>query len=374
MSSILTNSSALTALQSLQMTQQALASTQSQVSTGLKVASAKDNASYWAISTQLNSASGVTSATNDAMAASQAILDTANSAIKSVITTLNSLQTTLTQASNPGADFNNIQTTLTALGKQLSDAVQGASFNGMNLLDGSQSTINFVSGFTASATGGSLNTISFTAQALTGSGGTASTVSAPSVTDATTIATLQGLTDNSASGTLAYGTDIIDNGTTDPNVISIQHQALDGTVTTTNYNAVDANGNATTVGAAASFNVTITTTPPAGLLTQGAFDATNLSVSNASTATNALNAVNTALKAVTDYAAKIGATQARMTSASNLNSALVTNYTTGSGALVDADMNQASTRLQALQTQQQLGIQSLSIANQNAQLILKLFQ
>ena len=42
-------------------------------------------------------------------------------------------------------------------------------------------------------------------------------------------------------------------------------------------------------------------------------------------------------------------------------------------ALVDADMNTASTRLQALQTQQQLGIQSLSIANQNAQLILKMF-
>ena len=43
------------------------------------------------------------------------------------------------------------------------------------------------------------------------------------------------------------------------------------------------------------------------------------------------------------------------------------------GSLVDADMNVASTRLQALQTQQQLGIQSLSIANQNSQLILKLF-
>jgi flagellin len=37
-------------------------------------------------------------------------------------------------------------------------------------------------------------------------------------------------------------------------------------------------------------------------------------------------------------------------------------------------MNQASTRLNALQTQQQLGIQSLSIANSNSNLILKLFQ
>ena len=42
--------------------------------------------------------------------------------------------------------------------------------------------------------------------------------------------------------------------------------------------------------------------------------------------------------------------------------------------LVDADMNQESTRLQALQVQQQLGIQALSIANSSSQSILRLFQ
>jgi flagellin len=87
-----------------------------------------------------------------------------------------------------------------------------------------------------------------------------------------------------------------------------------------------------------------------------------------------LTAVTAALSAVTQYSATIGATQDRMTAQSSLNSALQTNYSNGIASLVDADMNQASTRLQALQTQQQLGIQSLSIANQNAQMILKLFQ
>ena len=62
-----------------------------------------------------------------------------------------------------------------------------------------------------------------------------------------------------------------------------------------------------------------------------------------------------------------------MTTASTFNSALTTNYANGVSGLVDADMNTASTRLQALQTQEQLGIQSLSVANQNAALILKLF-
>ena len=46
----------------------------------------------------------------------------------------------------------------------------------------------------------------------------------------------------------------------------------------------------------------------------------------------------------------------------------------GVGALVDADMEEASARLQALQTQQQLGIQALSIANQAPQTILALFK
>jgi flagellin len=53
--------------------------------------------------------------------------------------------------------------------------------------------------------------------------------------------------------------------------------------------------------------------------------------------------------------------------------ALSDSLTTGVGSLVDADMNEASTRLSALQVQQQLGIQALSIANSNTQLILKLF-
>jgi flagellin len=46
----------------------------------------------------------------------------------------------------------------------------------------------------------------------------------------------------------------------------------------------------------------------------------------------------------------------------------------GIGNLVDADLAKESARLQALQVQQQLGAQALSIANQSPQLILSLFQ
>jgi flagellin len=46
----------------------------------------------------------------------------------------------------------------------------------------------------------------------------------------------------------------------------------------------------------------------------------------------------------------------------------------GIGSLVDADMEEASAKLQALQVQQQLGVQALSIANQAPQSVLSLFR
>jgi flagellin len=282
-SSILTNASALTALQALNATEQALSQTQNQVSTGLKVSSAADNAAYWSIATQLTADGGVVNAVNDALAGSTQILSTATSAINSIITTINSIETALTQASNPGADITAIQTTVSDLGRQLLDAVNGASFNGVNLLDGSQDAnpLQFISGFNATSTGGTFNSISFQTAAF--------------------------------------------------------------------YNA------------------------GAGTLVQNGTDLTNITVTSATAATELTN-VQAALSAVTAYSSTIGSTQDRMNAATNFNSALSTDYTNGVSGLVDADMNQASTRLQALQTQQQLGIQSLSIANQNSQLILKLFQ
>ncbi len=392
MNSILNNSAALSALQALQMTQQSLNTVQNQVSTGLKVASAADNSSYWSIATQLNTDSGVVQASNDALSQGQSVLATATSAINSVITTINSIATALTQATEPGAEIGNINTSLASLGKQLTDAVNGASFNGMNVLNGSLTALNFVSGFNATATGGSINTIGFTAQALYGlaSGTPTSTTSQSTLSDPTTMAELQtqfaaDTADTTAvtAGTVTatYGADAIYEDTTNQ-AFTVQSLALDGTATTTTYTALDANGNsiaqggAPTFATAASYAVTTTVTTPASqnLLVQNGTDLTNISVAGATAAQTALNDVDQALAAVTNYAALIGATQDRMTTANTFNTALMTNYSNGVAGMVDADMNTASTQLQALQTQEQLGIQSLSIANQNAALILKLFQ
>jgi flagellin len=396
--SILTNSSALSALQSLNMTEQNLSITQNQVSSGLAVANASQNAAYWSIGQQLNSDSGIVTATNSALAQSQAVFDTATSAINSVLTTIASIQTAVTEATNPGANLTTINTQLTSLAAQLTDAIAGASFNGTNILNGSISSataMSFVSGFDASSTGGTVSTIGFTTQALTGGAGAsvATTAQGANVTDTTTVAALTALSAAGANGaTLGIGTDVTTVGT---NSLTVESLSISGVTTSTTYTGFDTNGNATTIAAAgasvagatpaaptnAGFSVSVTTTQPAtattGILTSGAYNLTTLGTAGtAVTAANAaamLSAAGAALQAVTSYAATIGSTQDRMTAAATLNSALTTNYALGVSSLVDADMNVASTRLQALQTQQQLGIQSLSIANQNSQLILKLF-
>ena len=187
------------------------------------------------------------------------------------------------------------------------------------------------------------------------------------------------MTDNSGAVTTAsYGQDQVVNGTagtgTNPDQVAVTSVGINGVTTQTTYNALDASGNATTVAAAVSFGVQVATTSPAGsgLLKQGTSDLTNLNVTTGNVDQTMTN-VNAALAAVTTYASALGSTQSRVNSQSTFLGNLSNALTTGVSSLVDANMNQASTRLQALQTQQQLGIQSLSIANQNTQLILKLF-
>ena len=87
-----------------------------------------------------------------------------------------------------------------------------------------------------------------------------------------------------------------------------------------------------------------------------------------------LTVVDTAAKELTDAATTLGAAKKRIDLQKSSTSILMDSIDRGVGQLVDADMNQESTRLQALQVQQQLGIQALSIANSNAQSILSLFK
>ena len=84
--------------------------------------------------------------------------------------------------------------------------------------------------------------------------------------------------------------------------------------------------------------------------------------------------VDTAVRDMTDAATALGAIKTRIDIQKDFAQSLMDAIDTGVGQLVDADMNEESTRLQALQVRSQLGVQALSMANQSAQQILRLFQ
>lgn len=87
-----------------------------------------------------------------------------------------------------------------------------------------------------------------------------------------------------------------------------------------------------------------------------------------------IEGVDLAIEKMTDAATTLGAIKTRIDIQKDFAQSLMDAIDTGVGQLVDADMNAESTRLQALQVRQQLGISALGIANQSAQMILRLFQ
>jgi flagellin len=297
MASILVNPSAITALQSLRKTQNSLGTAQREISTGLKISSASDNASTWAIAESMKSDKSVLMTVSDSLSGAESALNVASAAVKSAIDVMTKIKSNVAQAQAPGADMAKILTSIEQLGKQLSSVVSSATFTGLNFLDGSATS-----------------PMAFIASYTNGSGTNDSVIGTVDLALTTLI--------DSAGG----GTGIL--------------EAAQG-------------GNA-----AAPTNFTTLTSAD---LASGTIE---------DTFTN----IDKAMADLTTYGAQIGVTQTRVRQQSEFIRLMNESLTTGVSSLVDADMNDVSTKLQALQTQQQLGVQSLSIANQDAQMILKLFQ
>ena len=87
-----------------------------------------------------------------------------------------------------------------------------------------------------------------------------------------------------------------------------------------------------------------------------------------------ISVVDKIIKDLTNSASTLGAITKRIGMQESFVASLNDVIDKGIGRLVDADMNEESTKLQALQVKQQLGIQALSIANAQSQNILRLFQ
>jgi flagellin len=281
MSSILTNSSALVALQTLKSTNKGLAAAQNQVSTGMKVATAKDNGAVWAIASVMRSDISGLGTVSEALAVGSATVGTARTAAESIT----GLLTMAKERILGGGDLTNTDTRdklvadLNAIGDQIETIVASAAFNGVNLVDGTVGADVEVISSLARASDGTLTveTIAVTPEDLSG-----------------IAAVLQGW----AEGDLAD---------------------------------------------------------------QAAIDAT-------------LAALEAELTVAVDAGAAFGTAQKQIDIQADFVGNFIDALKTGMGAMVDADMEEASARLSALQVQQQLGIQALSIANQAPQTLLALFR
>ena len=87
-----------------------------------------------------------------------------------------------------------------------------------------------------------------------------------------------------------------------------------------------------------------------------------------------IGVVDGSISSMTNAATSLGAAKARIGIQQDFVKSLMDAVKRGVGQLVDADMNEESTKLQALQVKQQLGVQALAIANSSSQQILQLFK
>lgn len=100
----------------------------------------------------------------------------------------------------------------------------------------------------------------------------------------------------------------------------------------------------------------------------------DIDVSNATNALASVSEIEAHIQTAVDGAAALGASAARIEKQQNFVSKVADAMKTGIGSLVDTDMEEASAKLKALQTQQQLGVQALTIANSAPSTIQSLFR
>jgi flagellin len=314
MPSILTNNSALTALSTLNSTNRKLEITQDRISTGLRVSSASDNAAYWSIATTMRSDNAALSTVQDALGLGSATIDVAYTAMKSAIDITSEIKSKLIAARQPGVNRADVQAEIATLQDQLTGVANSATFSGQNWLSVDSSAASF--------------------------NGTKNVVASFS---------------RDAAGAVSVSTIDIDTSTM---------VLFDSGAGATEVGVLDANRDATgAVAAAGTFSVA---TLDISALTDSSADITTLN--------SYIAGVDAAIDEMTTGASDLGAAKKRISLQKDFVSALMGSIERGIGQLVDADMNEESTRLQALQVQQQLGIQALSIANSGAQNILSLFR
>jgi flagellin len=408
--SILTNTSAMVALQTLRATNAKLSDVQGQIATGKAIATAKDNSAVFAISKVMESdVSGFKAVSGSLSLGGSTIAVGSNGAFQ-IGEILNDIKAKIVSANGENVDRQKLQDGVTSLRDQINTIVGAAQFNGLNMLkDGGSVSILASLDRAASGTVTASNidvakqdlqtgqeTFGATAvgaagDLLTVSGATAAAAGGTSDFGFTAGGTVEGASYRvslTGAATNELGTTALDfeyvarDGDTNLDVSSnifgqIQdHLTSIGAVNTVatrdaTTGVITITNNDVTVGDDIGTTLTenLAGTAGGGLAALGAMD-----VSTAAGAASALTDIETLIQTTIDAQAAFGTAEKRIEIQNEFMNTLIDSFKSGIGSLVDADLEAASARLQALQVQQQLGIQALSIANQSSQNILALFR
>jgi len=395
--SILNNIASKTAENALSSTQASLQKTLTQLSTGLKINSGSDDAAGLSIATGMTA--NISALTQSQQNASNGIgmLQTADGALSQVNTLLNRAVTLATEAGTSGitgSQYTALNTEFQSILSEINQIGQTTNFNGQNVFSGNTGTDFGTSAGTA-------------AKALT----TDSKLAAGSVT------TITDAKDNSSftftakadgSSTIADLNTALGNATGDVNkAVFAAGKATQGTagaVDTNNIELTTTGGDSLTVttsdtttlstlaseSAGATNNVFIsdssTTNTAAnteittninalsattlGLSSSG----TNLDLSDATDAQNALTAINSAINQVSAQRGVIGASVNRLTAASSNMSNEVTNLQSAANSIQNADIGTTVANMTQYNVLQSTGMAALQQANQAQQAVLKLVQ
>ncbi|MFQ5562737.1 MAG: flagellin [Parvularculaceae bacterium] len=397
--SLLTNESSMVALATLRGINRNLAQVQQEISTGKSVSNARDNASIFAITTVMQSDVDSFKAISGSLNLGSSTTAVARSASEQVTDLLQEIKSLVVAAQEDNVDRTKIQTDVGQLRDQISSIVNAAQFNGLNLLKGGGSisilsSLDRASDGTVTASKISIAKFDLQlTQQVFGTGAATVTATEGGVAVPGTIAdtetatvtyTAAAITEGESFRITLGGTDfdyVARDGDTLNNVAAALKTSIDAAgltgiaVSVTNVADPTTTDSVISIANTSGAAVTIAEaggsggTAGGGLATLSTFD-----VSTSTGAASALTDVEALIQTGIDAAAQFGSSQKRI----DIQNEFITNLTdalrTGIGALTDANLEEASARLQSLQVQQQLSVQALTIANAQPQVLLNLFR
>jgi flagellin len=417
MTSVNTNYGALVALQSLNQTGRELSEVQQRINTGLKVSSAKDNGAVFAIAEGQRARVASLGAVMDGIDRATSVIDVGLSAGEAVGDILKQLKekSVAAQATDLSTDQRAaLQADFDALRNQIDQIANAATFNGSNLVNGTNLTGGSAefSVLTTDAAGSSSGRYELDGNALVDGNGDPYSIHADlenatgldftaadaevrfsittgNVTETMTIQLTTGDTINDFLTSVSDQsngrvTASFDDETGEVTFHSQEDFTVsyyeDDTLTDdtgifgagaagTSMDEVVAAGSGTNALAVQGFNFTLGATGQALEEVTSALD-----ISTADGASAASTAIDDAMTNLNRDLATMGAQAKALEVQKTFLGKLSDSIEAGIGNLVDADLAKESARLQALQVKQQLGAQALSIANQAPSIVLSFFR